>query len=184
MCSVHTADVQSVLGQAPLMEETLAAVGGEELAQLIAARYTEICFGRPITLSKTTSLWAHGIYVFPVDHVTDCNDFFLNATGDRPLPQDRGHRLYVADVREMRITGRIRNLILVPTHCMLADALTKSMISRQLICFLTSGIVRISNADKHSIVLRRLLRHTSSCTDKELLDLNSFETMGQALHGT
>jgi len=155
--------------------ETLAAVGAQELAQLIAARLTEIFQGRPMSLQATTSLWSRGLFLIPVDHATDCKDFFLNATGERPIPQDRGHRLYVACIREMRITGRIRYILLVPTLSMLADALTKTMLSPQLMKFTTAGIVDIKNAPNHPVEARRLLRYTVPCSDEEINMIKSFE---------
>ena len=156
--------------------ETLAAVGAQELAQLIAARLTEICYGRPVSLPSSTSLWTHGLFLIPVDHVTDCKDFFLNVTGERPIPQDRGHRFYVACLREMRLTGRVRYILLFPTQSMLADALTKTMLSQQLVKFMTTGLVSIKNAN-HCAEARRLLRYTSLCRDEEIFMIKDFERM-------
>ena len=75
-----------------------------------------------------TELWSAGAFAIPVDHLTDCNDMFECVTGDKSLPQDRGHRLYIAAMRELRITGCIRRFLLVPTESMLADCLTKSQV--------------------------------------------------------
>ena len=55
------------------------------------------------------------------------------------VPQDRHQRLYVLSLRENRVNGRLRKCFLIPTEIMGADALTKKMISRQLMNLLTSG---------------------------------------------
>ena len=128
-----------------------------------------------MSLQATTSLWSRGLFLIPVNHVTDCKDFFLNATGERPIPQDRGHRLYVVCIRGMRITGRIRYSILVPALSMLADALTKTMLSPQLMKFTTAGLITIKNAPNHPVEARRLLRYTIACSDEEIHMIKSFE---------
>ena len=155
--------------------ETLAAVGSQELAQLIAARLTEVLLARPISLSVMTRRWAYGLFIVPVDHLTDCNDMFEQVTGDKALPQDRGHRLYVAALRELRITGRVRRWMLVPTKSMIADCLTKPMVAPQALRLLTSGVFAIDNIG-HPVHARLLIRSVAVCTDHDLIEIISFET--------
>jgi hypothetical protein len=157
--------------------ETLAAVGAEELGQMIAARVTEILCGRRLSLHNMTTIWNHGLFSVSVDHMTDCNDMFETVTGDKALPQDRGHRLYVAAMRELRLTGRIRRMMLVPTHCMIADCLTKSMLSEQMMKFLSCGLLDFDNGPKHNIQSRLLLRTRPLCNDQDIRDILSYEKL-------
>jgi len=154
--------------------ETLAGVGGQELGQMIAVRYTEVLNGRAYTLAQITDIWAAGAYVIPVDHMTDCGDFFELITGDKALPQDKSHRLYVAAFRELRITGRVRRILLVDTKDMLADCLTKSMVSPQMMCLMTTGKV-FFRAAGHAIHSRMLVRHADICDDMSIHDIKQFE---------
>ena len=151
--------------------ETLAAVGAEELGQLVAARLTEVFFGHPISLGTMIHHWTHGLFFTPIDHVTDCKDMFELCTGEKGLPQDKAHRLYVAAIREMRLTGRIRRFILIPTKSMLADGFTKSMYSPQLLEVLSTGILRVYNGETHFIDSRILLHRKRECSDADIVNI-------------
>ena len=135
--------------------ETLAGINGLECATLVSARLSEVTFGCKPTLKQLLAVQESGSQFFPVDCHTDCRDFFELSTGVRTLPQDKSQRLYIMSHREARAAGRIRWMILTPTSCMTADALTKVMVSECLMSYLTSGIVRFWNAG-HSLEMKRL----------------------------
>ena len=68
-----------------------------------------------------------------MDYYGDCRDVFELVTGERTLPQDKGQRMYVLSIKEARLMGKIRMLTLIPTQCMTADSLTKSMIHASML---------------------------------------------------
>jgi len=126
--------------------ETISANMGKELAQLIAIRLTEV-FGIGIqlplqhkpTVAQLIAIQERAEWCIPIDHYTDCRDLFELTVGERGVPQDRYQRLYIMSIREDRIKRAIRYFIWIPTSAMLADALTKSMISRIMYDLLTHG---------------------------------------------
>ena len=73
------------------------------------------------------------------------------------LPQDRSQRVYILAHREARLAGRLRWMVLIPTQCMLADALTKPMLAVQLLKLMTSGQVDFENQPNHPIEAWRLI---------------------------
>ena len=129
--------------------ETLAGCLGKELAQLIAVRLTEVLGGgiqlpldSPAPVSLLIQIQEDAAFVVPIDHYTDCRDFFQLAVGQKGVPQDRHQRLYVMSIREDRLRRAIRNFYWIPTSAMLCDALTKPMISEILYDLLTIGYWR------------------------------------------
>ena len=154
--------------------ETLVAAGGQELTQMIAMRVSEVLAGRHHSLPQIVNMWESGGWLIPIDHMTDCFDFFELATGEKTMPQDKTQRLYIASIREHRIAGRIRRFIWVPTQTMLADALTKSMISKQLLCLLTSGTVHFFNTEK--CIQVRMLLNTRPPTEEVVINIKELET--------
>ena len=54
------------------------------------------------------------------------------------------------------LAGRIRWMILTPTRSMAADALTKPMLSKQMMMILTSGVLEMQNKETHHIQMKRL----------------------------
>ena len=137
--------------------ETLAAMSGLETASLVALRLSEI-FSKQLkpTLQELAALQEKGIPYLPIDAYTDCRDFYSLTTGGSALPQDRSQRVYILAHREARLAGRLRWMILIPTQCMLADALTKPMLAVQLLKLMTSGQVDFENQPNHPIEARRL----------------------------
>ena len=97
-----------------------------------------------------------GCDFLPVVAYTDCRDFYELTTGKQNVPQDTSQRVYILCHREARVVGRLRWTILIPTQCMLADALTKVMVAKQLLGLLTSGLVNFKNEDGHPTEGRRL----------------------------
>eukprot|EP00435_Cladocopium_sp_Y103_P034113 s393_g8.t1 len=114
--------------------EMLAAISGLETASLVALRLAELLSPtlRP-SLQQLAALQEAGVPFLPVDAMTDCKDLYSLTTGRTALPQDKSQRVYILAHREARLCGRLRWIILVPTQSMVADALTKPMLSRQLL---------------------------------------------------
>jgi len=156
--------------------ETTGAAGGQEFAQMIATRYSEVFYGKEMSLTHTIQIWERGLYVIPIDHLTDCADFFELACGERTMPQDKAQKLYITSFREMRLVGKIRRFLLIPTESMVADALTKAIKPLQIWKLLTSGAVRFENTAKHPIT-QRMLSRQQEFTEKDLSDLSQFEQM-------
>ena len=109
-----------------------------------------------------------GIHPIQIDHVMDCADMFDFIPGVRAIPQDRHQRLYVMALREDRFTGKIRYCFLVPTNCMTADALTKSMASPILMNVITSCYLYL-----HSTLPVRIARRVPkyNYTEKYIEDM-------------
>ena len=92
---------------------------------------------------------------------------FELVTGEKGVPQDKNQRVYIMSLREDRLLNRIRKLYLIPTECMTADALTKSMTSMVLMYLLSTGILIFFNVIGHPIEVRRVLR-SSDYTEEDL----------------
>ena len=139
--------------------ETLAAISGLEASTLVAVRLAELMYlpGKP-SLQQLIAAQEQRIHQLPVDDYTDCRDFFELSSGDKSVSQDKNQRLYILAFREARMTGRIRWLILCPTESMTADALTKAMVSPDLMKLLSSGTVEFYNQGEHRMTLRSLPR--------------------------
>ena len=94
---------------------------------------------RALTLDQ---LQERGECPLPHDHVIDCMDLWELACGMRGIPQDKGQRLGVLDIREERRAQRLRRLFHYNTEWMLADQLTKFLgyVSPTLHELISSGI--------------------------------------------
>eukprot|EP00435_Cladocopium_sp_Y103_P033009 s416_g8.t1 len=108
------------------------------------------------SLQQLAALQEAGVPFLLVDAMTDCKDLYSLTTGRTALPQDKSQRVYILAHREARLCGRLRWIILVPTQSMVADALTKPMLSRQLLHLLSTGQVIFVNEDGHPLEARRL----------------------------
>ena len=137
--------------------ETLAAISGLETATLVSLRLAELLTStlKP-TLQQLAALQERGVPYLPVDVMTDCKDFYSLTTGVSALPQDKSQRIYILAHREARLSGRTRWTILTPTQSMVSDALTKVMLSKQLLHLLSTGQVIFRNEDGHPLEARRL----------------------------
>ena len=113
--------------------ETLAIVGGVEAATLCMVRLAELMLPGEPALSQLIKVQENGHDKLPIDDYGDCNHVFELVTGMRTLPQDKTQRLYILSLRETRLSGRMRQLCLVPTQSMTADPLTKSMVSEPVL---------------------------------------------------
>ena len=113
-----------------------------ESATLCVIRLSEIFHPDPApTLQNFIDIQINGNPFSPVDFYCDARDVFELVTGTKTLPQDKTQRLYVLAFREARLHGRVRMFVLIPTECMVADPLTKSMLHETLFCLLSCGIV-------------------------------------------
>ena len=137
--------------------ETLAAVSCMETSTLVAVRLGELLYTpKAPTIQSLLLLQEGGVPELPCDGHTDCKDLYELASGSTSVAQDKTQRLYVMSLREARLSGRQRWLILTPTESMLSDALTKGMVAPQMMCLLSSGVVQFFNEDKHKMTLRRV----------------------------
>ena len=137
--------------------ETLAAINGHESAILVSIRLSEMLHkDKSPSLQQLAALQEAGNMQLPIDDYGDCNDVFQLVTGCKTLPQDKSQRIYILSLRESRLSGRIRWMSLVPTQSMIADCLTKPMISKQIMKLLTTGEIDIVNEEKHHVQMKRL----------------------------
>lgn len=137
--------------------ETLAAINGHESAILVSIRLSEMLHkDKTPSLQQLAALQEAGNMQLPIDDYGDCNDVFQLVTGCKTLPQDKSQRIYVLSLRESRLSGRIRWMALIPTQSVIADCLTKPMISKQMMMLLTTGELNIVNEEKHHVQMKRL----------------------------
>ena len=94
-------------------------------------------------------------FAIPIDHWSDCRDFLELSVGLKGVPQDRHQRLYVLSVREDRLRGYIRRFFWCPTTSMVADGLTKDMISEILYDLCTFGYWRLETKGIEVLVATR-----------------------------
>ena len=73
-------------------------------------------------------------------------------------------------LREDRFTGRIRRFFLFPTENMAADALTKKMLSVQLMDILQNGVLVVKVQKKMIYCRVRIKRSTYTEQDLEKID--------------
>ena len=118
-----------------------------------------------------------GFPELPMDFYGDCKDVFELVTGARTLPQDKGQRLYILSIKESRISGRMRMMVLVPADCMTSDSLTKPMVHHSMLYLLTTGMVQFANQEDHPVTARILPalenydEHDIVKTDEETIEL-------------
>ena len=108
------------------------------------------------SLDQLVILQENGNPNLPADYYSDCADLWELSTGQRTLPQDKSQRLYILGIRETRISGRMRLMSLVPTASMVADSLTKPMVSPQLLHLMSTGKVEFKNEPDHPVKSRVL----------------------------
>ena len=93
--------------------------------------------------------------------------------GEKGVPQDRYQRLYILSLREDRLKGAIRRVLWIPTGGMLADPLTKSMLSPVLYDLLTHGYWKCKCTTIQPLVAPPL--RVSSFNEETLLDMSSIQ---------
>lgn len=165
-------------GVSTSMKETVCVVGGKGICQLINIRFTEVLgAGLVLPLYRSPSLMEllrvqeFGEFIFPADDFTDCGDLWELMPGRRGVPQDRHQRLYALSLREDRMLGKIRRAILVPTELMAADALTKAMVSPQLMNLLTSGFFFMVYVGP-KVIKVRIRPKNFKYTEQDLMELD------------
>ena len=172
--------------------ETLSMVNGIESSTLVMVRLSEMMHWHPSpTIKELSEIQENGNPVLPTDCYMDCRDLFELCTGQKVLPQDKTQRLYVLGIRECRVTGRLRMISLVPTQSMTADALTKPMVSYELLYLLTTGLVNMFGVDNHPVVsriipsLQEYDEQTLMMDDEKILDyVKENPNVAKASHAT
>ena len=141
-----------------------------EAATLCMVRLAELMLPGEPTLSQLIKVQENGHDKLPIDDYGDCKDVFELVTGMRTLPQDKTQRLYILALRETRLSGRMRQLCLVPTQSMTADPLTKSMVLEPMNLLLSCGIIRFRNEPGHPVlILTRSIRMVNDLDEEHLL---------------
>ena len=162
------------------MAETLIANFGKELAQLVVMRLTEVLghgiqtpFKQPASLRLLIEIQENAQWAIPVDQCTDCKDVFELVTGLKGVPQDRYQRVYVMSLREDRIKQAIRRFMWIPTTAMLADSLTKQMISAIMYDLLHFGYWQFDNRGLNPLVAMEL-QLSSRIDESEIVDIRNW----------
>ena len=145
------------------MAETLIANFGRELAQLVGVRMTEILghgmqtpFKVQTPLKLLIEIQESAAWALPIDQCTDCKDVFELITGQKGVPQDRYQRVYVMSLREERMKQGIRRFLWIPTTAMLADSLTKQMISNIMYDLLHFGFWQFDSNNLNPLIAMEL----------------------------
>ena len=156
--------------------ETLSMVGGVEASTLVMIRLTEIdMVSSQPTIKELIKIQEQGNPKLPMDFYGDCADVWQLVTGSKTLPQDKGQRLYILSIKECRICGKMRQMVLIPTECMTADSLTKPMIHDSMLLLLSTGKVKFYNVENHPVkgrvlpALQDYDEHDIVKTDEEIL---------------
>ena len=162
--------------------ETLSMVNGMETTTLIMVRLAEIMHkNHGLTIKQLIKIQENGCAELPTDFYGDCRDVYELVTGARTLPQDKGQRLYILSIKESRIAGKMRMMVLVPTQSMTADSLTKPMIHHSMLYLLTTGMVQFDNEPGHPVTARVLPalenydEHDIVKTDEQIIEMTKEE---------
>eukprot|EP00959_Pyramimonas_sp_CCMP1952_P305136 6385842-Pyramimonas_sp.AAC.1 len=143
--------------------ESLIACKSHQTTHLLNMRITEIVASHMLSrlhrvkLTALTIAQDQNIVALPMDHVTDCNDLFLLATGQKGIPTDKSQRLTILSIREERLSGRIRRFYHYPTTSIVSDSLTKPGTFPLLLRFLSSGFMSVVVAKDKHISARQVL---------------------------
>ena len=172
------------------MAETLAASLIKELAQLVAMRITEVIghgiqtpFQQQAPLKLFIEIQENAAWAIPVDHCTDCKDVFEFVTGFKGVPQDRYQRVYVMGLREDRIKQAIRRFFWIPTTAMLADCLTKPMISSIMYDLLHFGYWQFENKGINPLVALELQLNQDR-PENEIINIKNWPKQPDSKSGT
>ena len=173
----HSGKKASRVSHSTSHAETLSFVGCGGVAQLCAARISEIWMAEYLSVPRHTltarDLYGAGYFVLiPVDQVTDCMDLFELITNTKGLTTDKAQRIAIMAIREDRFHGRIRGIFHIPTGMMLADGLTKDGQFDLLNLFCTTGRWKITLKDEQYMRIRVRRKTKSVCTELELENLD------------
>ena len=139
--------------------EALAMLGGVQVAQFIANRYSEPFYKSFLNVSPPTPLSClkaqhlHQV-IMPIDVFTDCVDVWELLPNCRGLSNGKTQRLAILGLRGYRTVGIIRGLFHTPTSAMLADALTKVGNVPEMGRCCTTGLLKFGNLDAKYFRLR------------------------------
>jgi hypothetical protein len=111
--------VRSTLGA-----ETLAQVGGYDIAARVRIEWSSMNVDKPLDAAETDHDWLWKS--LPLDVYTDCNSLWGIKQGHR-LPIEANLMPDIVQLRDANTNGQIRRSFWIPTVDMCADALTKSM---------------------------------------------------------
>jgi hypothetical protein len=154
--------------------ETNPAISTAAVTSLLANRFTELEFfsiwGRHATPQDLLKAQLQGNHSIPADLCTDAMNLFEIVCHNKSLPGDKHHRVGILALREERLTRRIRNVCHLPTRIMLADQLTKSMVSPIYMRYCTTGYWDTSLSGESKIRLRLALRRPSTYTEEDLIN--------------
>ena len=106
-----------------------------------------------------------------VDLYTDAMDLFELNCYSKSLPNDKHHRVGILALREDRFTRRIRNILHIPTGIMLADPLTKSVVTKTFMRWVTTGtwLTTLDAKSTSKIRIRRAVRRPATYTEHDLV---------------
>ena len=153
--------------------ETNPAVNCSAISNMIASRFSELEFcvthGRYPAVKDLLEQYLTAQNTIPIDLYTDAMNLWELVCSARTLPSDKNHRIGILSLREDRITRRLRHIIHVPTGIMLADQLTKKMLSPIFMKFVSSGIWATALTGDQRARIRRAARR-SSYTERDLIE--------------
>ena len=158
--------------------ETNPAVSCAAMADIIASRFTEIeyvrLYRRAPSARDLLEMHVRSQHIIPVDLCTDAMNLFELVCFSKSLPNDKHHRVGILALREDRLTRRLRNVIHLPTGIMLADQLTKKMMSAIYMHFATTG-VWLTRVTEKAIRIQRAVRRPRQYTEQDLM-INRFDS--------
>jgi hypothetical protein len=129
--------------------ESLSFYSGYTHGSMIQLRCTELIFNYWLTVDDMIRIEERGLFDLSHDMVTDCNDLYELLTGHKGIPQDRSQRLIIMSLRELRVTGRIRNVFWCDTTDMLANSLTKhTAYDEQLWRLMKDGFLKVKKTTR------------------------------------
>ena len=176
--------------------ETNPGVSCAAMANLVASRFTELdhffVHGYHASARHMLEIHTRSLNCIPVDLYTDAMNLFELICYSKSLPNGNHHRVGILELREDRLTRRLRHIIHVPTRIMLADQLTKRMTSEVFMYFITTGlwntIIPPTSSKSQSaprIRIRRAARRPTTYTEQDLIH-NDFDkatnNIGDDLH--
>ena len=141
------------------------------ISNLIASRFSELDFYRVyqryVSVSDVLEMHLNSRHHIMIDLCTDAMNLFELLVHKKALPNDKHHRVGILALREDRLTRRIRNVYHLPTSIMLADPLTKHMISKVFMLFVTTGTW--STITDKQIRIKLSCKRPSSYTENDLI---------------
>ena len=152
--------------------ETNPCISTTAVTSLLANRFSELdylpMYGRLPRPKDLLRLMLQGNHTIPADLCTDAMNLWELICHSKTLPGDKHHRVGVLALREERLCRRIRHVCHLPTKIMLADQLTKQMISTIYMRYCSTGFWDTRLSKDNRIRIRRALRRPSTYTESDL----------------